>query len=190
MPRAERQRLDVTQGGRGERQRAGVLVDAERERRRLGDAGLDPPLPQDAGHRRAQRTVLGDHRAPRPVRGRRAVVVEQHCLDAGTRHDLGQVAQPVEPRRLDHDHPRDRGQVAPRRVRQVELVLVQRDELADVAVEAAVQQDPGARVQPPRRQHRPERVEVGGLVPDDDLGGAHPPSLCVAAGGCATATRR
>ena len=106
----------------------------------------------------------------RDPRGRlRAVVVEQHGLHPGALDQLGHVAQAAQLRGLDHDHPGDRGQVAAGGVGQGQLLLVQRGELAHVAVESAVHEHGRTGVQPARRQHRAEGVEIRVLVGDDHL---------------------
>ncbi len=169
---AEAERLDVADGRRREGERPRVLVDAERQRGRLGRGGVDAPLGQDADHGRGERTILAGHIAARRHprrRGRVAVVVEEHRLHPLPRRHLGEVAQAGQVRRLDHDQTRNGRGVDARGVAEVELVGVQGNELAHVAVHPALQAERGRRVQPTSSQRGSEPVEVGVGMGDDEL---------------------
>ena len=138
MTEAPAQRLRVALGRARVGERARVLVDAERERRRLDLRHLDLALGQDADERRRQRPVLRDHGALRrdPV-GKLAVrvVVENDLVDRGVERDAFELVQACGVDGLDHDQPADRVRLEPRGLDELELVRMQARELAHVAVQ-------------------------------------------------------
>ena len=101
------------------------------------------------------------------------MVVEEDDLHPTSARDRLELAEPGRVGRLDGDQPRDRAEVEPTRLDEVELVRVQAVELADVPVQRARQRNDGAAVEPPAGQHRRERVEVGVRVARDDVHGVN-----------------
>ena len=97
VPEAPREGVDVAlrRGRVGERAR--ILVDAERERRRLERGRRQLPLGENPRQRRRQRAIRRQHRrlGREPVREFLvAVVVEEHLLDRRVECDLLELAEP------------------------------------------------------------------------------------------------
>ena len=109
VPQAPRQGVRVALCRRRVRQRAGVLVDAEREDRRLERRHGDFPLGEDADEHRRQGPVLGqDHvLGPRPVRRLACVMVEHHLLHLRVERQRLELAQSAGAGRLDDDQATD-----------------------------------------------------------------------------------
>jgi hypothetical protein len=166
---AERLRVTLRRARVG--QRPGVLVDPERKGGRLDAAHGKLALGEDADERGRKRAVLGDHhgigRDPLRELATR-VVVEDHLLDRGVEGNALELAEPRGVNRLDDDQAADRLQLEPRRVDELELLGVEPRELSHVAVERPREADDRVRVEPARREERPERVEVGVPVRRDD----------------------
>ncbi len=175
VAQAPGQRVDVALGRRRVGERPRVLVDAEREHRRLEGCRVELALREDADERRRERPVRRDHGSlgRDPVGQLAAVVVEQHLLDRGIERDLLQLPEPRGLSRLDDDESPDRVELEATRLDDaVELVRVQAVEVADVAVQRADGDDRG-RVEAARREHRRERVEIGVPMGRDDFFGPH-----------------
>ncbi len=123
---APRKRLRVADRRPRVAERTRVLVDAERERRRLERAHLDLALGEDRHHRRRKRAVvrpdgiLGAHPVGRLAR----MVVEEHHLDIGAPRNGLEFAQALRVGRLDDDEPLDAVRVDPPGLGNVELVCV------------------------------------------------------------------
>ena len=175
VTQAPAERVDVPLRRRRVRERAGVLVDAERERRRLEHGRLELALGEDADHGRRESAVRGDHRRRRldPLRKLVVVVVEEHLLH---RRIEGDTLELPEPRRLcglDDDEAADRVELEPARLdHAAELVGVQAVEVPDVPIQRTDRDERG-RVEPARGEHRRERVEIGVPVGRDDFLGPH-----------------
>ena len=127
VPQAPRQGIRVTLPRRRVGQRARVLVDAEREDRRLERRHGDFPLGEDADERRRQRPVLGqdDVLRPRPVRGLAGVMVEHHFLHLRIEGQRLELRQPAGARRLDDDQPPHRVLLETRCLDELQLLRVQ-----------------------------------------------------------------
>ncbi len=175
VAQAPRERLGVALRRARIRERAGVLVDAERERRRLERRDRELPFREDADEGRGQRPVARQDRGLRvdPVGKLDVVMVEDDLLDLRVEGDAFELAQPGRVRGLDHDQPADRAQIEPRSLDDVELLGVETGELAHVPVQGARRADDGVRVEAPRSEHRRERVEVGVAVGGDHVFGPH-----------------
>ncbi len=175
VPQAPRQGVRVALPRRRIRQRARVLVDAEREDRRLERRHGDLPLGEDADERRRQRPVLGqdDVLRPRPVRRLTGVMVEHHLLHVRVERQRLELRQPAGARRLDDDQPAHRAQLETRRLDELQLLRVQPAQLPDVAVQRAGHADDGTRIEMADGEHRRERVEVGVRVRGNDCLGPH-----------------
>ena len=167
------ERLGVAHADARVAERPSVLVDTEGEDSRLERSRLDLPLGENADHRRRERPVLGDDEVLRrePVRPLATVVVEDDDLDTGAANHLLELAQTLGMDRLDDHEPRDRLEVEPARLGDVELLRVQTVEVAHVLVERPRERDDRARIEPPRREHGREGVEVGVRVAGDDFHG-------------------
>ena len=152
-------------------ERARVLVDPEREDRRLERRHLELALGQDRDHRRRQGAVLGAHDVLglHPVELLLAMVVEEHDLDGRVARHALELAEPARVRGLDDDQAGDPVGFDPARLGDVELLSVQAVEVANVPVQRAGERDDGAGIEPARRQHGGECVEIGVRVRDDDV---------------------
>src|SRR5439155_23783664 len=89
VAQAPRERLGVALRRRRIGQRTGVLVDPERERRRLERCHRELALGEDAGQRRRERAVLREHGASGEDPGGEyaRVVVEDDLLDRRVERD-------------------------------------------------------------------------------------------------------
>ena len=118
-----------------------------------------------------ERAVLGEDEVllAQPLGPLGLVVVEDDHLDAGLERDLLELAQALGVDGLDDDQALDRLVVDGPRVGDLELVGVQAEELADVAVHRSGQRGDGAGIEAPRGKERRERVEVGVRVRGDDV---------------------
>jgi hypothetical protein len=172
VPHAPGERLGVADGRPRIAERARVLVDAEREGRRLDRAHLDLPFGQDRHHGGREGAVLGTHGVllPYPVE-LAGVVVEEDDLDLGAPGSRLEVAQAFRMRRLDDDQPLDRRGIDAAGLGDVQLFGMKAVEVPHVSVQRAGQGDDGPRIEAPRGQHGRERVEIGVRVGDDDLHG-------------------
>ena len=170
------ERLGVALGRRRVRQRARVLVDAERERRRLERRDGDLALGEDADERRRQR------RRPRRARRSRAaplgelarVVVEDDLLDAGVERDRLELAEPRGVHRLDDDRAAGsrRARAAPASTQRSSSAC-RRANSRTLRLSDAREHGRRAGVQAARGEQRRERVEVRVDVRGDDLCGSH-----------------
>ena len=95
VAQAPGERLGVPHADAGVAERTGVLVDAEREDRRLERRDRDLPLGEDPDHRRRQGSVLRQHEVVGldPVRRLPGVVVEDDDLDVRIARDVLELAQ-------------------------------------------------------------------------------------------------
>jgi len=167
---APRERLRVALGRRRVGQRAGVLVDSERERRRLQRGHGHFALGEDADEGRRERAVLGEDRVlgARPSGRLARVVIEDDLLDLRVESNRFELPEPTRMDRLDDDQPADGAELQARGLDQAELVGVQAVELANVPVERAREAADGLRVEAPSGEHRREGIEVGVPVGRDD----------------------
>ena len=135
----------------------------------------DLPLRQDSDERRRQRAVLRDHRVLglHPVGQLAGVMVEDDRLDLRVARNRPRDRRGGRGRGLDDDQPPDRLRLEPRGLDGVELVRVQAEELAHVAVQRALDRDDGVRIEPASGEQRCERVEIRVRVRGDDLGCLH-----------------
>ncbi len=175
VPQAPREGIRVPLRGRRVGQRPRVLVDAEREDRRLERRDGDLSLGEDADERRRQRPVLGqdDVVGPRPVGGLARVMVEDDLLHVRVERDGLELAETACVRRLDDDQPADGVELEPRCLDELQLICVEPAQLPDVAVERAGDADDRPRIEAAHGEHRRERVEVGVRVRGDDRLGPH-----------------
>ena len=171
--RHQAERVGVALGDRRIGERARVLVDPEREDGRLERRRLDLALGEDPDERGRERAVVGEDEVllGQPRRAARAVVVEDDELDPGPQRDLLELAQALGVHGLDDDQALDRVVVDRPRVRDRELVRMEAEELAHVAVQRAGQRRDRAGIEPPRGDERREGVEVGVRVRGDDVHG-------------------
>ena len=100
-------------------------------------------------------------------------MVEDHRLDVRVARNRLEIAEARRRRGLDDDQPPDRLLLQPRGLNSVELVRVQAVELADIAVQRALDRDDRVRIEPPSGEQRGERIEIRVRVSGDDLGCLH-----------------
>ena len=175
VPQAPRERVGVPLRRRRVRQRARVLVDAEREDRRLERRDGDLPLGEDADERRRQRTVsrTGRRCQASPTRANRPHDGRRRPSPQPGRGPPARARQTARIRRLDDDQPANGVELETRRLDELQLLGVQPAQLPDVAVERAGDADDGPRIEAAHGEHRRERVEVGVRVRGDDGLGPH-----------------
>src|SRR5262245_23361092 len=97
VPKAPRERVDVSLRRRRVRQRPRVLVDSERESRRLERARRELPLREDSYQRGRQGSVGRDDRrvVGQPIREQLlSVMVEEHLLDGRVERDALELTEP------------------------------------------------------------------------------------------------
>jgi hypothetical protein len=156
----QRQGLSIPSRGGGEGERPRVLVDAEREDRRLERRHGDASLGDDVDEQRHQRAVVRAHeglaRHARRQLGLVGVVIERDHLHMGSGAQIGEIPEAVG---MDGD---DR-----------DAIRVESLELADVAVHSPAQADVRLWIELAHRDHGREGVEVGVGVGRDQLGRAH-----------------
>ncbi|OPZ80561.1 MAG: hypothetical protein BWY76_03323 [bacterium ADurb.Bin429] len=173
-----RHRLRVLRGGGAEGEAAGVLVDAQRENRRVQRVHRDARLAQQAHHQRGVGAAGFNARFTRlngGLKGRVVVVKDdRHARPADER---GEASQPFGVLRLHHDEAGDAVQRHVLRRHQVDEVAMQREELAHVAVRARRQAHQRAGVEQRRRHHAGQRVEIGIGVGDNQVHGGMIPVL-------------
>ncbi len=151
VAQAPAERVGVALGHRRIRERARVLVDAEREHGRLERGRLDLALGEDPDERGRERAVLREDEVllAQPVGPLGLVVIEDDHLDAGPQRDLLELTQALGVDGLDDDQALDRLVVDRSRVGDLELVGMQPEELADVAVHRPGQRGDRARIEAP-----------------------------------------
>src|SRR4029077_16956397 len=88
--------------------------------------------------------------------------------------DALELAQPPRVRRVDRDQAADRAELESRRLDDCPpLIRAHAREVPDIPVQRAGERDDGAGIEPTRREHRREGVEVRVAVRGDDRFGAH-----------------
>ena len=115
VAQAPGERLGVADAHAGIGERPRVLVDAERENRRLEGRDGELPLGQDPHHRRRQGAVLREDEVLglHPVRRLAGMVVEDDDLDGRIAGDALELAQALRVHGLDDDQPPDRAPARP-----------------------------------------------------------------------------
>ena len=165
-----RRGLQIAGRRRGEGQRAGVLVDAQRQQRRLlGGEGVAAPA-QELDHQRGVRADLLDHLDdPGDVLGARGVVVVDVHFHAGPGGDLGERADAVAPPGVDENDPGDLRRIERAQPRHPVAARRGLEILAQRPLLRAGEDELRPRVELLRRDHRGEGVELGLQVGGDDL---------------------
>src|SRR5919204_1475750 len=115
------------------------------------------------------------------------MMVEDDLVDLRIERQGLELAEPRGVDGLDDDQAPDRVELEPGSLdHEVQLVCVQAVELPDIPIQRSRQADDGAWIEPARRQHCRERVEIGVRVGGDDCFRTHGGNIVAYA--CATAS--